>query len=124
MILATGMAVCLCLAVPKGVATVVLVNGLLLQLWGPLQFLGFFYRFARLAAVEMTRHVYICMFICSCVLRWWLKPMYFFFRELRQSIVDMEALLTLLRRKSAIPSGDLPLPALQESSYGLAIELR
>lgn len=54
----------------------VLVQGLLLQLWGPLQFLGWFYR------------------------------------ELRQSLVDLDAFLKVLQTKNMLPDGDkdLPLP--------------
>lgn len=54
----------------------VMVQGLLLQLWAPLQFLGWFYR------------------------------------ELRQSLVDMEDLFKLLRTQTAVPDGtkDLPTP--------------
>ncbi|EFN53974.1 hypothetical protein CHLNCDRAFT_7051, partial [Chlorella variabilis] len=53
----------------------VMIQGLLLHLWAPLQFLGWFYR------------------------------------ELRQSLVDMEDLLDLLRTPSTLPDGHLPLPA-------------
>ncbi|KAL4440595.1 hypothetical protein ABPG75_003596 [Micractinium tetrahymenae] len=53
----------------------VMIQGLLLQLWAPLQFLGWFYR------------------------------------ELRQSLVDMEDLFTLLRTPSRLPEGGRELPA-------------
>lgn len=52
----------------------VMIQGLLIQLWAPLQFLGWFYR------------------------------------ELRQSLVDMEDLFNLLRTPSQLPDGTLPLP--------------
>jgi ABC-type transport system involved in Fe-S cluster assembly fused permease/ATPase subunit len=58
-------------ATPGGL---VLVQGLLLQLWAPLSFLGWFYR------------------------------------ELRQSLVDVEDLFELLRRRSAVPDGAEELP--------------
>jgi ABC-type transport system involved in Fe-S cluster assembly fused permease/ATPase subunit len=54
----------------------VLVQGLLLQLWGPLQFLGWFYR------------------------------------ELRQSLVDLDAFLKVLQTQNSLPDGDRELPAL------------
>ena len=52
----------------------VMAQGLLLQLWGPLQFLGWFYR------------------------------------ELRQSLVDMDALFGILRMRPAMRDGTLMLP--------------
>jgi len=54
----------------------VLVQGLLLQLWGPLQFLGWFYR------------------------------------ELRQSLVDLDAFLKVLQTKNSLPDGTRDLPLL------------
>jgi ABC-type multidrug transport system fused ATPase/permease subunit len=51
-----------------------MANGLLLQLWAPLQFLGFFYR------------------------------------ELRQSLVDMEAMFEVMATKSGIVDGTKTLP--------------
>ena len=53
----------------------VMAQGLLLQLWAPLQFLGWFYR------------------------------------ELRQSLVDMESLFGILRLHPAMADGDRELPA-------------
>ncbi|KIY96039.1 ATP-binding cassette, subfamily B,bacterial [Monoraphidium neglectum] len=52
----------------------VLLQGLLLQLWSPLQFLGWFYR------------------------------------ELRQSLVDLEEFFEILQTRSDLPDGDRPLP--------------
>ena len=52
-----------------------MANGLLLQLWAPLQFLGFFYR------------------------------------ELRQSLVDMEAMFDIMATETKIPDGEIALPA-------------
>ncbi|KAK9862805.1 hypothetical protein WJX84_006068 [Apatococcus fuscideae] len=53
----------------------VMAQGLLLQLWGPLSFLGWFYR------------------------------------ELRQSLVDMEAFFGILSQTTNLPDGSRPLPA-------------
>ena len=52
-----------------------MVQGLLLQLWGPLNFLGWFYR------------------------------------EVRQSLVDMEAFFKILSTQPTLPDGTLDLPA-------------
>jgi ABC-type transport system involved in Fe-S cluster assembly fused permease/ATPase subunit len=57
------------------VGDLVMANGLLLQLWAPLQFLGFFYR------------------------------------ELRQSLVDMEAMFDIMATETKIPDGEIALPA-------------
>ena len=51
-----------------------MVQGLLLQLWGPLNFLGWFYR------------------------------------EVRQSLVDMEAFFKILSTQPTLPDGTLDLP--------------
>ena len=51
-----------------------MVQGLLLQLWGPLNFLGWFYR------------------------------------EVRQSLVDMEAFFKILSTQPTLPDGSLDLP--------------
>ena len=66
------------------VGDLVMANGLLLQLWAPLQFLGFFYR------------------------------------ELRQSLVDMEAMFDIMATESKIPDGAVELP---ENAGGAELEL-
>ncbi|GMH35638.1 hypothetical protein BSKO_03506 [Bryopsis sp. KO-2023] len=58
----------------------IMVQGILLQLWLPLQFLGWFYR------------------------------------ELRQALIDMEDFLNILQTKTTLPDGDLVLPHQSETN--------
>ncbi len=87
-VLAAGMTACLLAAVRQPMVTtgdLVMIQGLLIQLWAPLQFLGWFYR------------------------------------ELRQSLVDMEDLFALMRTDSQVPEGTTELPA---SNKPVRIELK
>lgn len=93
LLLAAGMtAAMVSVATAPGVTPgdLVMVQGLLLQLWAPLQFLGWFYR------------------------------------ELRQSLVDMEDLFELLRTPTTVPEGEEELPSTSDLSHspGLRLELR
>ena len=80
-VLATGMTAILvnvaqgCVAGASTVGDIVMAQGLLLQVWAPLQFLGWFYR------------------------------------ELRQSLVDLGALFDILDEQSGVVAGDRALPA-------------
>ncbi|KAK9836126.1 hypothetical protein WJX81_003499 [Elliptochloris bilobata] len=74
----TAVLVAAATATPAGTFTagdLVMAQGLLLQLWGPLQFLGWFYR------------------------------------ELRQSLVDMDAFFGILKTQPSLPDGARELPA-------------
>lgn len=91
-ILAVGMTAALIAASMDPMITpgdLVMIQGLLLQLWAPLQFLGWFYR------------------------------------ELRQSLVDMEDLFILMKTQTKIPEGNVNL-GMQHStslSTGVQVEL-
>lgn len=67
------------------VGELVMANGLLLQVWTPLNFLGFYYR------------------------------------EMRQSLADMERMFSMLATKSKVTDGHLPLPP---SARGVSLDLR
>lgn len=87
-VLAAGMTACLLAAVRQPMVTtgdLVMIQGLLIQLWAPLQFLGWFYR------------------------------------ELRQSLVDMEDLFALMRTDTQVPEGTKELPT---SNKPVRIELK
>ena len=86
-ILAIGLTAVLALAASTSAFTagdLIMAQGLLTQLWGPLQFLGWFYR------------------------------------ELRQSLVDMDAFFQILQTKPQLPDGHLALPA-PPSSAGIKL---
>jgi len=68
------------------VGALVMANGLITQLWAPLNFLGFFWR------------------------------------ELRQSLVDIQSMFKIMSRQTSVPDGDAPLPP--AAGPGLDLELR
>ena len=75
------------------IGDLIMANSLLLQLWAPLGFLGFF------------------------------------FREMKASLVDMDAMFAVLARPTSVPDGSLPLPPPPPSPAtgsppGLGVELR
>jgi ABC-type transport system involved in Fe-S cluster assembly fused permease/ATPase subunit len=87
-VLATGMTAILvnvaqgCVAGASTVGDIVMAQGLLLQVWAPLQFLGWFYR------------------------------------ELRQSLVDLSALFDILDEQSDVVEGDRALPVAAPAAAG------
>ena len=90
LVLAIGMTAALIVAAGDPRVTtgdLVMIQGLLIQLWAPLQFLGWFYR------------------------------------ELRQSLVDMEDLFTLMRTDTEVPDGTLDLSE-EADTRPLRIELK
>lgn len=83
LVLSCGLCCALMMAVTSPAAApgdIIVLQGLLLQLWAPLQFLGWFYR------------------------------------ELRQSLVDMEEFFTILRTRSNLKDGTRELPDLPPPS--------
>eukprot|EP00891_Asterochloris_glomerata_P006206 jgi/Astpho2/6206/e_gw1.00088.34.1_t len=94
-ILSVGLTAALCLAARGGASAagmvvtagdLVMVQGLLLQLWGPLNFLGWFYR------------------------------------EVRQSLVDMEAFFKILSTQPTLPDGTQDLPASRQGPAAAEIQ--
>lgn len=93
-ILAVGMTAALMVAASNATVTtgdLVMIQGLLIQLWAPLQFLGWFYR------------------------------------ELRQSLVDMEDLFNLMKTDTRIPDGHVNIvdrDAALHHQVGVGLELK
>ncbi|WPT13144.1 ABC transporter B family member 25 [Picochlorum sp. SENEW3] len=93
-ILAVGMTAALVVAASNATVTtgdLVMIQGLLIQLWAPLQFLGWFYR------------------------------------ELRQSLVDMEDLFNLMKTDTRIPDGHVNIvdrDAALHHQVGVGLELK
>ena len=109
----------------------VMVQGLLLQLWGPLQILGLkmrpvqkppslWYSLRTLGASKPCPHSstpvlkgHIVQVMAQGLLLQLWGPLQFlgwFYRELRQSLVDMDALFNILRMRPAMRDGTLLLP--------------